>query len=462
VSGGRRVVFPSFPWRFGATPARRRSPAPALGSADPDSLVASWPDRVRGSEPPGPARLPLEGVRVLDLGTYWAGAGCTTYLGAIGADVIKVESVQRPDGWRFNMIGPALGRRPYERGRYRAVNLNKRGLTLNLAADEGRELFLHLVRTADVLVENYAARVMDRLRLGWPDLSAVNPRLVMLRMPGFGLAGPWRDYVGFGPSFVYASGHTALTGFPEGPPLNPGGLVDPMVATIGSFAILAALRHAERTGRGQLVEVPQIEVGACIAPEPIIRYSLTGAVLSRTGNRSGIAAPQGVYRARDDRHVALTVSSDLEWQGLVEAMGSPPWATDGRLAALAGRQEHHDRLDREIGAWVLDHDARALVGTLIASGVPAAVVADTGDFFTDPQLQARGYYEPVDHNLHGMDTYPGWPMRFGPEPRRAHRLPCPLLGEHNQDILGTELGLDADTLARLTRDRVIGTEPVAQ
>jgi crotonobetainyl-CoA:carnitine CoA-transferase CaiB-like acyl-CoA transferase len=199
ASRGGRFQHPSFPWRFGGTPARTYRPSPRLGEHSAEVRRAGWVDRAGGSgqslaaTPRLPAAvaagdaaaqpLPLDGVRVLDLGTFWAGAGCTCYLGALGADVIKVESVQRPDGWRYNMASPALGPRWWERGRYRAINLNKRDVTLDLARDAGRALFLELVKTADVVVENFAVRVMEKFGLGWDELHAANPRTVMIRMP---------------------------------------------------------------------------------------------------------------------------------------------------------------------------------------------------------------------------------------------------------------------------------------
>jgi crotonobetainyl-CoA:carnitine CoA-transferase CaiB-like acyl-CoA transferase len=475
-----RFEHPSFPWRFAGTPARTYRPSPRLGEHSGEVRRAGWldraddPGRTRAAVPLAEAadahgdiaatvaqQLPLDGMRVLDLGTFWAGAGCACYLGALGADVIKVESVQRPDGWRYNMASPALGSQWWERGRYRAVNLNKRDITLDLASDQGRALFLTLVKTADVIVENFAVRVMEKFGLGWAAIHAANPRAVMIRMPGFGLEGPWRDYVGFGPSFSYTSGHTALTGFPEGRPLNPGGHMDPLVAMAGAFAALAALEDRRSSGTGQLIELSQIEVGACLAPEPVIRYSVNGEVMARKGNRSPVHAPQGVYQAADGRWVALTVRTAREWAQLAAAMGSPSWALDPAFGDLDHRMREHDRLDKHVAAWARRLESGELVSCLLAAGIPCAVAAVTDDFRADPQLAARGFYETVGHAVVGDDTYPGWPMRFSPGPARAHRLPSPLLGEHNDEILTREAGLGPADLALLTRQKVIGTEPLS-
>ena len=469
-----RFQHPSFPWRFGATPARTYLPAPRKGEHSAEIRRAGWVTGRRelaappaqaaglsgGTTGPFGGKLPLDGVRVLDLGTFWAGAGCTCYLGALGADVIKVESVQRPDTWRYNMASPALGPRWWERGRYRAINLNKRDITLDLASDRGRELFLELLKTADIVVENFAVRVMEKFGLGWAEVHAANPSTIMIRMPGFGLEGPWRDYVGFGPSFIYTSGHTALTGFPGGRPLNPGGHMDPLVAMAGAFAAMAALEDRRVSGTGQLVELSQIEVGACLAPEPVIRYSMNGETMGRIGNRSPVHAPQGVYQAADGRWVALTVRSTGEWRQLAAALGDPVLAGDASLDDLGNRMREHDKLDEHLAAWAEGLPSAEIVARLLSAGVPAAVTAVTDDFRKDIQLNDRGFFQTVDHAVVGEDTYPGWPMRFSPAPATPHRSPSPLLGEHNEEILGGELGVPPADLARLSADHVIGTEPL--
>jgi crotonobetainyl-CoA:carnitine CoA-transferase CaiB-like acyl-CoA transferase len=459
----QRFTHPSFPWRFADSPAETRRPAPWPGEQTDEIERLGWGVREREpaatDEPDG--ALPLHGLRIVDLGTFWAGAGCTCYLGAIGADVIKVESVQRPDGWRFNMASPKLGDQWWERGRFRAVNLNKRDVTLDLTRDEGRELLLSLIENADVVLENFAAPVMDKLGLGWDAIRAVNPRIIMVRMPGFGLEGPWRDYVGFGPSFIYASGHTALTGFEDGPPLNPGGHMDPLVAMAGAFATMVALEHRRTTGRGQLVELPQIEVGACLAPEPVIRYSMTGERMPRMGNRSATNAPQGVYRAGDGRWVALTVRSGADWRGLVKAAGDPDWAGEHDYDDDRTRKDHVDRLDEHIGGWLATLPSEQVVARLQEYVVPSAVVAVTDDYLQHPQLRHRGYYEVVDHPVVGEDTYPGWPMRFSPSPTRSHRAPAPTLGEHTEEVLRSLVGLDEAAITGLRERDVIGTEPLS-
>ena len=228
----------------------------------------------------------FDGLTVLDLGTFWAGPFLGSFLGTMGADVLKVEGPRRVDGFRFLAAFPQQGSRWYEMsGLFQATNLNKRGMTLDLGLDQGREVFERLVGGADVVIENYSPRVMEQFGLDYPALAAINPRLVMVRMPGYGLKGTWRDFVGFGNSFEYAGGLGWITGSPDGPPLGPGGYADPLVAMHGALAVIAALRTRERTGRGQLVELVQAEVVAAMTPEPVLHHALTGEVLGRTGAR---------------------------------------------------------------------------------------------------------------------------------------------------------------------------------
>jgi crotonobetainyl-CoA:carnitine CoA-transferase CaiB-like acyl-CoA transferase len=462
--GGRPFVRPSFPWRLEATPAASRRPAPAKGEHNAEVLGGGNGQEVRADTPPaGPAQgedLPLAGLRVLDLGTFWAGGAHGTYLGAMGADVVKVESVQRPDGFRFNMTAPQLGPRWYEGGRHRPVNLNKRGITLDLSRAEGRALLERMLETTDVIAENYAARVLDHLGLGWERVREINPRVVMVRMPGYGLEGPWRDFVGWGNAFEQVSGQAALTGPAGGPPTSPGGYTDPAVALHAVVATLAALRHRERTGEGQLIEVAQIEVGVCVGADPVIEYALTGEAPGRLGNRSRTCFPQGAYPAGDGRRVALSVRDDADWRRLRRALGDPEWARDPVLDSDAGHREHHDGLDTELAAWASKGEADDLVELLLAHGVPAAIVTTADDFLTDPQLTARGYYQELAHAVMGSELYPGWPMRFSRSPRQPHRSPAPLLGEHNDDILRRELGLTDEDISGLEKERVIGTVPL--
>ncbi|MDV7352715.1 CoA transferase [Rhodococcus oxybenzonivorans] len=452
-------LHPSFPWRLSGSPAEWRRPAPHLGEHTEEVMAHRWAPRTMvGLESDADPERPLAGLRVLDLGTFWAGGACGSYLGAMGADVIKIESIQRPDGFRFNMTGPKLGAHWYEFGRFRAVNLNKRGLTLDLSRGEGRELLTRLLDSADVVLENYSARVIEVLGFDWDTVRSINPEIVMIRMPGYGLEGPWRDYVGWGNAFEQVSGQSFVSGSLDGKPQTPGGYTDPLVAMHGVVATLGALRHRRNGGGGQLVEVCQIEVGVTACPDPVIEYSMTGEVRQRTGNRSSKAAPQGVYRTADG-WIALSVRDDADWVAVGEALGNPEWIRNPALAGAADRASEHDRIDELMSGTTAQHGVDDLVKRLSRSGVPASKVAGGGDYLNDPQLQHRRYYETLDHPDAGSDRYQGWPVRFSVGPDRSHRSSTPTLGQHNREILAGELGLGDDELAALEKAGIIGTVP---
>jgi len=261
------------------------------------------------------------------------------------------------------------------------------------------------------------------------------PSLVYLRMPGFGLVGPWRDHVGWAMVYEQACGLAQVTGFPDGPPLNPGGFADPVVGMHAAVALQAALHHRERTGEGQLVEVAQVEVMAAITAEQVIAAQATGEAPGRTGNRSDEAVLEGVYPTADG-WVAVSVRGAEDQVALDRVIG----ATDE--ASLAG--------------WLAERPAAEAAGAVLAAGVPASAVLGVPGMLTEPQLVARDYYQPLTHPLTGEVPFPTWPMTFSAGLPEAHRWAAPTLGQDNGEILGDRLGLGPDDLARLRDERVIG------
>jgi len=459
------AVLPGPPYRLGATPARRRGPAPALGDLGPP---VSAPRSASGDESTG---LPFAGLRVLDLGTFWAGPYCTMYLGAFGAEVIKIESIRRPDGFRFSGALPEMGDDWYERGGiFAATNLDKREVTLELSTEAGRALFLRLLEGADLVLENFSARVVEQFDLGYDALRAVKPDVIMVRMPGFGLEGPWRDYVGWAMVIEQATGMAAMTGPPE-QPMHPGGLADPVIGMHAAVAVQAALAHRDRTGEGQKIEVAQLETGANLTAELVIDASpaADGAGVGSTerlGNRHPELAPQGVYACRADtpvpEWVAISVVDDEQWRALAAALDRSDWLADDSLAAAEGRQAAHDALDEAVAAWTAQRSPDEVVAALRPLGLAVASLLAVPRMYTDPQLVARGYYQELPHARTGVRRYPGWPVQFSFVPDlpdggpRHHRSGSPTLGEHNHEILGDLLGLAADEIATLERDGVIG------
>lgn len=451
-----RVVQPGPPWRASAT---RELLAGTGESAD------SSPARGDGSLPASalPASAPFAGLRILDLSHFWSGPYITMYLGAFGADVVKIESIQHPDSFRLNLTSPKLGETWYERGLFwQATNLDKRDITLDLTSAEGKALFFRLLADADVVIENYSPRVLDQFGLGYDALRAANPSIILVRLPGYGLEGPWRDYVGWGDAFEQLAGWAAVTGYPDGPPQTPGGYMDPMVAMHAGTALLAALRRRGLTGRGECIEVAQVEVGASMAAEQIIAGSL-GRSPRRYGNRIPGYAPQGVYRCAgtEREFVALSIRDDAEWARLVTLMGSPPELQSAELASLAGRHAHHDEIDRLVGAWTATMIPQVVTALLNKAEIPATWLLRNVRFNDDPHLVHREFYELMTHPFSGPRLYPRFPMRFSFHEGPHHRLPPPTLGQHNREVLGVELGLSDEQLDDLERSRCIGTKLIS-
>ena len=276
-----------------------------------------------GSQPPLPPNYPSLVCRIVDLTAFWAGPSATHSLAAFGADVIKVESIQRPDGIRYSGGMRTDVDDWWEYGWvFHAMNTNKRSVTLDLQTDDGVRLFNELVRQADVVIENFSPRVMDHFGLGADVLLALNPRLVVVRMPAFGLTGPWRDRVGFAPTMEQIAGLAWVTGLADGPPIPPRGACDPLAGAHAAFALLAALEFADRTGRGQLVEVPMIETVLNVTAVQTIEYEVFGSILDRRGNRGHSGARQNLYRcAGDDNWIAVTIRTDDEWDAFVARHG---------------------------------------------------------------------------------------------------------------------------------------------
>jgi crotonobetainyl-CoA:carnitine CoA-transferase CaiB-like acyl-CoA transferase len=376
-----------------------------------------------------PGILPFAGLKVLDLSTFWAGAYLTCYLGAFGADIVKVESIQRPDGFRYSGAFPFEGDDWYERSAlWQATNLNKRDLTLDLTSRRGLDIARRLAAQADVVVENFSPRVVEQFGLEYESLVALKPDVILVRMPGFGLHGPWRDYVGWALNFEQTAGMSAVTGYADGPPCNPQGPADPVVGVHAGVALLAALEHRRRTGEGQLIEVAQIEVAACVTAEPVIEYSMNGVVRPREGNRRR-GYLQGVYPTNED--------------GVWVALSVPEQPVD------------HDVFDEMVAAWTRTQTPAAIVETLRAQKIAAERVVSADQMYDIPQLVARGFYEEFQHPVSRVQRYPGWPFRITPGPVRHHRTAPPTLGQHNDEILRS-LGLSEPELATLRHERVIG------
>ena len=406
-----------------------------------------------------PVALPLAGVRVIDCTAWWAGPSSTGMLACLGADVIHLESLQRPDGIRMTgfFVHPQ-GEWWEWSAAYIGANSNKRNLTLDLGHPEGLNIMRRLVATADVVVENFSPRVFERFGLTGDAFRAINTRSVLVRMPAFGLDGPWRDNVGFAQTMEQITGLAWLTGHKWDQPRIQQGPCDPLAGMHAAFAAILGLVQRDRTGQGCLIEAPMVEGALNAAAEQIIEFSAYGATMEREGNASPWAAPQGLYACRgSEQWLALSCENDAQWQALRKVLGDPAWAAAPDFDTHRGRRAHHDEIDAQLRAWAADRDLDATVDDLIAAGVPAAPARDHRLIDAQPQHIARGFQEVVEHALIGPVLAPGPPFRYR-SVERWLRSAAPTLGQHNEEIL-TELGVSPEEQKQLEADRVIGTVP---
>ena len=457
-------VNPRPPYRMGAARLRPAEPAPRLGQGTLESTWSEGPRPARAGHSSAPPRtLPFEGLRVLDMTAFWAGPLVGHVLAMLGAEVIHLESPGRPDGARLVGGVPQSEDRYWERGPiFAALNTNKKSLTVDLGDPKGLDLVRRFVSTCDVVVENYTPRVLEQLGLGYDTLRESRPDLIMVRMPGFGLEGAWRDLAAFAFVIEDASGLTWLTGHPDLLPFEPYCVGDPNAGLHALFGLMLALQQRERTGEGGLVEASMVEAAANVAAEQVIEFSAYGALLERAGNRGPCAAPQNLYQAAgpnelgyDDSWVAIAVATDEQWAGLRRALGDPDWAMDPELTSGAGRVREHDRIDAHLQEWCRARAADDIVETLWGAGVPVGRVVQPHCQPEVPQLAARGFFEELVHPVAGPARYSTLPMRFSSGPDRLHERPAPSLGEHTTELL-REIGLAPSEIEALEAEGIIG------
>ncbi len=426
---------------------------------------------------------PLRGIRALELAEIWAGPFCGVLLGDMGAEIIKVEAVQRiargpinpaPNTPGYPDYDP--GERPWNRqSNFNAVNRNKLGITLDLTSKQGISAFKELVNISDIVFTNYAFGVMDRLGLGQQELRAIKPDLIVLFTPGYGNTGPYRQHRSMGMAIDAMTGHSALRGYPD-LDLSYNSLVhhpDAVGAVTAAFAICAALHHRARTGQGQFIDLSQAEAFMPHLGEVFLENQMSGMPRERRGNSHPYMSPHGCYPCLgDDAWVTLAVRTEDEWRRFCSVVARPNLVTDARFASMDDRITNREALDAIISEWTAQRDRHQVAAQLQAQEIPAAPVLDCGpDTYEDPHLQARQYFQLVTHDDAG--TYPmsgpvwrtlSYASESGvseDDPRTPDRHdPAPGLGEHNHYLLGDLLGYAADTLQDLERADIIGTVPL--
>jgi len=402
--------------------------------------------------------LPFAGLRVVDLTSLWSGPYAMMLLGALGADVIKVESIQRPDPYRYTW---AFGKEQWYEWAplWNDSNCNKRDITLDLTNERGNELILRLVKDADIVISNFSNRVMPNLGLTNDALFAINPRLIAVTMPGYGRGGPWEGYVGYAVAFEQLV-CGSMTGYADGAPSYAGGFCDPMVGLHVIEAIELALQKRDETGEGVAVEVPQCEtLDSLFAPEQIA-VQMGAPVPHRQGNKHAWMAPHDAYRVEgEDAWLTIAVDSDEAFAALTNVLGIAELAADDRFATVAARKQNEAGLDAAVTAATSDRDGAELERELQAAGVMACRVIKGFELTDDPGLRHIGFFQEMDRKVTGTHAYKTWPFRFS-SIDASHKSAPGLLGEHNADVLQSLLGLSGAEIATLEEEQVIGTAPI--
>ncbi len=414
-------------------------------------------------------RLPLEHLRAVVLTQAWAGTYTTRLLADMGAEVIQIEALDRPDPWRGG-YPPRLsgtypdnipGERPFDRNAaYNSVNTGKRAITLDFNHQEAKDMFLDLVGISDIIAENFSARVMPNFGMGYDVLSEVNPSIVMLRMPSYGCTGPYSAYMGNGGTTEPMSGIASALGYPDGPPMNSGFMhTDPYAGYVACGAILIALHHRSRTGKGQVVDLSQQETSIGLMAEHVIEYSMSGRLPARNANADISMAPHGNYPCDgDDSWVAISVRNDGEWVRLCQVMELPGMANDPNYATAAGRVQSASQLDVIVAKWTLTRTAVGVTELLQAQGIPASPVMKARELLGNPHLEERGFFQELDHPDTGRQTYAGVAWRLSKTPGRLLG-PSPRLGQHSAEVLQGLLGLPSSHVQRLVDAGITGDTP---
>ena len=429
------------------------------------------------------SKLPLEGIRVVELGIAWTGPGAATALGDFGAEVIKVESVEvwSPVG-RGPLARPSkewiMSQSPYgggypnrEPGKHPwnvrpitvSVNRNKLGMTVkNLAEPRSRENFLKLIKASDVLVENNHPETLGKLNIGYEVLKKVKSDIIVLRLSGAGLTGPYSTIRSHGQQLDALSGHMSLRGYADmgDDATSDCPVTDYTGPLVGVSSVMMALLHRHKTGEGQLIEVGQLETLPYCLGEAMMDYFMNQRVHTRIGNRDFHgAAPCGCYRCKgEDEWINITVTSDVEWEDLKKSMGSPSWANEERFSNAYQRWHNQDDLDKFIGEWTVTRDKYEVMLLLQKAGVAAGPVLHCVDSYNDPHLKARGFFEKITHEDAGTHLYPGMAWKFSKTPLTIRR-PAVRFGEHNEYVYKHILKVSDKEYTELVNQGHISTEP---
>lgn len=396
----------------------------------------------------------LSHLRVVDLTHHIAGPYCTKLLADFGADVLKIERPGIGDPTRAS--GPFAGDtpEPEKSGRFLYFNTNKRGMTLNLKTATGRDVLKRLVRDADVLVENFRPSVLPGLGLDYETLAVINPRLVVTSISNFGQTGPYRDYRATEIVADAMGGWMYGLGVPEREPIKPPGVQAQLVAGVfGLLGTLSAVHARALTDRGQHVDVSIQEAVLWIQMNITTTYSYSGSIWKRHGGHSTMNHPQGIFECKDGI-IGVNVLYYVEWDRFAEFVGHPEWLQDPRFATPVLRAQNRAAMDEILKPWLLERTRQELFESAQRAKIPFALVNEPADLVASPQLQARGFWENVEHPVAGTITMPGAPFKLSETPWTLRR-PSPRLGEHTEEVLVDQLGYTNDEVLRLRERGVI-------
>ena len=398
----------------------------------------------------------LSGIRIADFSMVWAGPYTATLLSFLGAEVIKIESRKHVDQTRKGSITTGddfdgINNSPT----FNNANLNKKSVSIDISTPEGVELAKKLVAVSDVVIENMRPGKMEKRGLGYDDLVKVKPDIIMLSASGFGSAGPYGAYAGYAPIFAAFGGLAYLTGYPDGEPNTMSGVMDMRVGTVSAAAILTALIHRQKTGKGQYIDLSCSECVSTHVGSELLEFSMNGTSPGRNGNHDGIMAPHNCYRCKgDDKWISIAVRTDEEWAALCKVMGNPDWSQSAAFIDQNSRLKNRELLDEHISAWSIGLTHLELMEKLQGEGVAAMPSFNAEELLSNPHSKARGIFIEVDHPKMGRKVVATPPWRFSETPAGIYKA-SPLLGENNEDVLRNLLGLSGEDMDRLVEAEVI-------
>jgi benzylsuccinate CoA-transferase BbsF subunit len=398
----------------------------------------------------------LEGIRVADFSWVWSGPYTTLLLSFLGAEVIKIESHKRIDQTRQGSITTGDDFEGFNASPiFNNANLNKKGISIDLKNPQGAELAKKIVAVSDIAVENMRPGVMDKLGLGYKDLVKIKPDIIMVSSSGFGSSGPYGEYAGYAPVFAAFGGLAYLTGYENAEPNTMSGVMDLRVGTTSAFAILAALIHRQKTGEGQHIDLSSSECISTLIGSELMEYTMNGRSPGKRGNQDSIMAPHNCYRCKgDDRWVSIAVATDEEWEALCGAIGNPEWTKDEAFSDAYSRWTNQTQLDKHITEWTVDRADYEIMSLLQSAGIAAMPSFCAEEILSDPHVMARGKIVEVEHPVMGRKRVVSPPWKLSETPAQISKA-APLLGEHNEEIFGSLLGMSKDEIKRLTDEKII-------